>query len=304
MELVETLHSKEDASINFIWKGDFPGLLEARYVRRTPDYLVCYLSAQTACAQGCRFCHLTATGQVVYKDARIHDIYDQASHVLAYYKANEPPAKIVHFSFMARGEPLSSQVFLDHNQEILGQLGRIAHKFGLLPRFMVSTIMPESLEGADLRYTFPVIHPTIYYSIYSMDKEFRKKWLPRAMDPDLALDKLKAYQDFTGKIIKLHWCFIKGENDSEEAVWDIIDAVKARKLRVNVNIVRYNPFGPHLGEEPSESIVRSKANLIEYLLPEAKVKVVSRVGYDVAGSCGAFLDNGVPTTAGKPLGGH
>src|SRR5437588_13051932 len=51
-----------DASVNWDRPADV-GRIEARYVRRCPDYFVVYLSSQTGCAQRCRMCHLTATGQ-------------------------------------------------------------------------------------------------------------------------------------------------------------------------------------------------------------------------------------------------
>lgn len=77
----EILHSQEDASVNFIWRGEYPGMLEARYVRRSPEYFVCYLSSQSGCKQACRFCHLTATKQTSLIDVPIADILNQASNL-------------------------------------------------------------------------------------------------------------------------------------------------------------------------------------------------------------------------------
>jgi adenine C2-methylase RlmN of 23S rRNA A2503 and tRNA A37 len=54
--------SAQDDSVNWDRPAADVGRIEARYVRRCPDYFVVYLSAQTGCAQGCRMCHLTATG--------------------------------------------------------------------------------------------------------------------------------------------------------------------------------------------------------------------------------------------------
>ena len=59
--------SGQDASVNWDRPADV-GRLEARYVRRCPDYFVVYLSSQTGCSQGCRMCHLTATGQTRLRD--------------------------------------------------------------------------------------------------------------------------------------------------------------------------------------------------------------------------------------------
>src|ERR1051325_10431975 len=90
-----------DASVNWDRPADV-GRLEARYVRRCRDYFVVYLSSQTACAQGCRMCHLTATGQPRLRDVPFAEMIQQANTVLDHYRRETPPARVVHFNFMAR----------------------------------------------------------------------------------------------------------------------------------------------------------------------------------------------------------
>jgi len=288
MSDLQILHSQEDASVNFIWKGDFPGMLEARYVRRKPDYFVCYLSSQTGCKQACKFCHLTATKQTTLIDVPIVDILNQARTVLE-YAATQEPAKVVHFSWMARGEPLANHYVTNNSRELLTQLYDLAAEYALAPKYMISTIMPKLVENKSLSEMFPFIHPTIYYSIYSLNPEFRKKWLPNAMEPNLALDKLAEYQYQTGKLIRLHWSFIRGENDSDTDVASIIEAVKARKLRINVNFVRYNPASDQHGLEADGDVIESHTLQLRLAFPEATIKTVARVGRDVYASCGMFL---------------
>jgi len=236
------LKSSEDDSVNFVFNGNYPGYMEARYVRRDPKYFACYLSSQTGCNQGCRMCHLTATKQTKKADVTLDQYLEQSHAVFKHYDNNCPRAEIVHFNFMARGEAFNNHEFITRGKELFDHLGTDAVSRDLFPRFLISTILPECMEGRSLSKLFPVIHPEIYYSIYSVNSDFRKKWLPKALPVNIALKMLKEYQENTKKIIKLHWAFIEGENDSEEDMAILCHKVRASGLRVDIAIVRYNPY--------------------------------------------------------------
>jgi 23S rRNA (adenine2503-C2)-methyltransferase len=281
--------SGQDASVNWDRPADV-GRIEARYVRRCPDYFAVYLSSQTGCSQGCRMCHLTATGQTRLRDVTREEILQQADTVLDHYRREAPPARGVHFNFMARGEPLANPVLLAHADELLGELAQRAVALGLRPRYLVSTIFPRELGDRLLEDVFLCYHPEIYYSIYSVREPFRRRWLPRALPAEEALDRLASWQRSTYKVCKIHYAFIAGENDSEADVHAICDALESRRLLVHVNIVRYNPQDPRRhGVEPPEEVIQRNAKIYQSRLPHARVKVIPRVGYDVAASCGMFF---------------
>ncbi|MBY0458489.1 MAG: hypothetical protein K2V38_14210, partial [Gemmataceae bacterium] len=171
--------SEQDASVNWDRAADV-GRLEARYVRRGKDYFVVYLSSQTGCAQACRMCHLTATGQTHHRDATFGELIEQARVVLDHYKRQDQPARTVHFNFMARGEPLASRVLCAEGDAILGVLSQMAIELNLRPRHLISTIYPKEFGDNLLEDVFRVHHPEIHYSIYSMSERFRRRWLPKA----------------------------------------------------------------------------------------------------------------------------
>jgi adenine C2-methylase RlmN of 23S rRNA A2503 and tRNA A37 len=280
--------SAQDASVNWDRAVDV-GRLEARYVRRCPDYFVVYLSSQTGCVQACRMCHLTASGQTHIRDATFAEMIDQAETVLDYYRRATPPARIVHFNFMARGEPLANRALVADGDGLLGELSRRAVVLGLRPRHLISTIYPREMDRP-LDDVFVAHHPDVYYSIYSMSPRFRRRWLPKALPAEIALDRLTQWQRSAQKIVSLHHAYIAGENDSEVDVHQICDAVEERGLMVNVNIVRYNsPDSSRYGVEPDESIVQRNADIYRSRLPQSRVSVIPRVGFDVAASCGMFL---------------
>jgi hypothetical protein len=59
--------------------------------------------------------------------------------------------------------------------------------------------------------------------------------------------------------------------------------------------LRYNPHDPRRhGVEPSEEVIRRNAAIYQSRLPSARVRVIPRVGYDVAASCGMFFGSQGP----------
>jgi adenine C2-methylase RlmN of 23S rRNA A2503 and tRNA A37 len=221
---------------------------------------------------------------------------EQARTVLDHYRREGPPAKTVHFNFMARGEPLASQILLADADGLLGELSRLAVALGLRPRHLISTIYPKELGNRPLEDVFVTHHPDIYYSIYSTSERFRRRWLPKALPAEAALDRLASWQRSTHKIVALHHAYIAGENDGEGDVHAVCDAVEERRLMVHVNIVRYNPPDPaRHGVEPAEEVIQRNAAIYRARLPNANVSVIARVGYDVAASCGMFFGPTGPT---------
>ncbi len=292
---VEVLKSVEDESVNFVFSGEYTGFVEARYVRRSPKYFAAYLSSQTGCKQGCRMCHLTATKQTESANVDYGMYQQQVRTIFKHYDelcAADPSkkAEIIHFNFMARGEAFDNPDFLKNAKPLFDFMGAESADRNLFPRFLISTIMPKSLIGQSLSKIFPIIHPEIYYSIYSVKEEFRRKWLPKAMPVNEALKMLKEYQENTKKIIKLHWAFIAGENDSEEDIALLCHKVRASGVRVDIAIVRYNPYDTSYGEESSESVIDRNKEILKSLLPFSKIKVITRVGRDVKASCGMFVE--------------
>src|SRR5690606_16645728 len=122
--------------------------------------------------------------------------------------------------------------------------------------------MPRTLKQS-LVDIFPLTQPTIYYSIYSVDPAFRKKWLPASMNPMDALDQLKEYQSLTKKIIKIHFAFIEGENDSIESLQAMCNELDKRNLICEFNLVRYNPFSPEQGAESSEEVLQRNLEFLK-----------------------------------------
>ena len=288
VQTMRTLHSTQDASVNFVELADGPGFYEARYVRREDRYFIIYLSCQSGCDQSCRMCHLTATGQTKLVNASLDQVLSQAQSVYGHY-ADKATAELVHYNFMARGEPLNSDVILNHNAVLFSRLHAMAAERDLASKILVSTILPKTLGAKRLEQIFMADLPEIYYSLYSMQPSFRKRWLGKALDAEQGLDLLASWQSHTGKTPKIHFAFIEGENDSEQAMREMADAILARDLKVSLNIVRYNPHSNQYGRESEESVIERNVQMLTEWIKPVAVRIVPKVGFDVKASCGMFV---------------
>lgn len=293
MTRLRVLRSATDESVNFVQpRGD--GFFESRYVRRTDDYIVCYLSSHSGCNRGCRMCHLTATQQTMFEHATAEDYSNQAKLVLNHYAAVTVRGRLlaanVNFAWMSRGEPLANEHLIHDPDRVFSLLYKLACRHSLHAKFNISTIMPRTLDRVGrLVDIFTFVTPTIYYSLYSVDSTFRAKWLPAAMPVEEALADLKRYQDFSKKILKIHFALIEGENDKAGQIIDCIEAIQRHQLVVEVNLVRYNPPGPDAGKEASEGAYKQAEALFKSAFGPAHVQTVQRVGFDVKASCGMFV---------------
>jgi len=235
-------------------------------------------------------CHLTFSDQKTERNATIDDFLIQAKAVMDYYKKSEQKANVVHFNFMARGDAFASKYFLEHGDTVLKELGILAFENGLFPRFLISTIFPKRVSKYEIRDIFPLHHPEIYYSLYSLNNDFRNFWLPASIPVEQALEKLVNWQNHSSKIPKIHYAFIAGQNDSQEDVHSICELINEYKLRVNINIVRYNPPSEEQGIESPIEVIERNQNIFKNKLSMAQVKVIPKVGFDVYASCGMFVN--------------
>lgn len=288
--MIEILKSDLDDSVNFVERRQDGGALESRYVRRVDDYFSCYLSSHTGCNKSCRFCHLTATGQTMMDDATIDDYVNQAISVLDYYPSKIRPAKRVNYNFMARGEPLANNNMLMNYHTINNLLTQLAKNYGLHAKFNISTIFPKEALDINFASQYATENTFFYYSLYSLDEKFRKKWLPKSVDPKIALTKLAEHQDATGNIVTLHWALIKDWNDNEYSMYKILDLLDEIDLNVKFNIVRYNPYSEKYGEEADEETIQNIFGILSDYTNSNKSKIVQKVGFDVKASCGMFVN--------------
>jgi adenine C2-methylase RlmN of 23S rRNA A2503 and tRNA A37 len=280
------LNSTLDKSVNFFRNTDDGGKIETRFVQRDDDKFIVYLSSMTGCDKACRFCHLTQTGQTMARHLSQEEILEQAITVL---DAMHPEkADLLHFNFMARGEPLSNPKV---NKELFKQLAAVAGSYGYACRIKISTILPTDIVSDNGKHLFDKDCPPvdIYYSLYNTDHEWRKRWMPKALSAIEGMAWLRRFQALTNNRVILHWALIENENDRPD-IWNCaFDMAKRAGLEIDFNLVRYNPANDKSKEAPETALQRLLEDAAATIRGQKRVKLVSRVGFDVAASCGMFL---------------
>lgn len=289
---MKTLVSTLDASVNFVDPSEDSGFFESRYVRRADDYFIAYISSHTGCKQACRFCHLTQTGQTTFTPADHETMLGQLRGVLAHYDRAERPAERVNVNFMARGEPLLNPFLTGSFSRFADAALEEAARRGLDMTFNVSSIFPEEAAQVNPVSAFGGGYDVVlFWSLYSLDPAFRRRWLPRAESPDAVMRKMLAWQGAGGRSV-LHWAVIEGENDSDRTFSDIARFVEASGLRARLNLVRYNPHSGKTGTEAADARYDSALRTIGAVMTEPGSRIVPRVGFDVKASCGMFVGKG------------
>lgn len=278
------LRSKIDASINFSRKDARGGMVETRFVRRVEERFIVYISSMLGCDKACRFCHLTQTAQLNATLLSEEEMLEQAKVVLA--GSDFFGAEAVHFNFMARGEAMSNPAV---GRTLFKKLAALAATYGLRSRIKISTILPLDVWTSNPCDLWDEECPPVdmYYSLYSIDEQWRRRWIPKALHPGQAMEWLARFQAETGQRVILHWALIEGENDAVEQAAATAALANESGLRAEFNLVRYNPANGKSSESPEERIA-DYFEAISAALP-GRSRRISKIGPDVRASCGTFL---------------
>jgi adenine C2-methylase RlmN of 23S rRNA A2503 and tRNA A37 len=280
-------------------------IIEARYVRRKPNYISAYLSSHTGCKMGCSFCWLTATGQTTFRHVDINTYGYQLDTVLKNVSEDDNEIDMnkidknkirVNMNFMSRGDCMANKYLVNTYTELYDHLQQItnANGYGDI-KMNISSIYPNTLKHHKLTNIFKNRPVNFYYSIYSLDNDWRKVNMPNSMDPYYALSELRDLQEnHPDNTVVFHCAFIKGQNDSIESVQNLANIIKSFDFpRTKFNLVRYNP--PPMSETQEADIDR--LNDIFDIMNEVvtnKVdtqcsRIIQKVGPDVYASCGMFF---------------
>lgn len=257
------------------------------------------LSSQVGCPVGCRFCasgidgverNLTA-GEIVEQAVRIAGLISETSPEPA---EGEKRAQLTNIVMMGSGEPLANY------DNVIKAIRTINAPWGLnigARKFTVSTVgLPKQirqLAREDLQLNLAL-------SLHAPIDELRQKLIPWGKVP--IRDLLNACDDYfkaTGREITLEYVLLRGVNDQQEHAFKL--AQIARRLRANINLLRYNPVaGQPFGRPDAQA-----AHAFQQALRQqgANSHLRKSRGRDIAAACGQLRhqqrqSGGEPTPSG------
>ncbi len=229
------------------------------------------LSTQAGCAMGCRFCASGIGG--LRRNLTAGEILARILHL---WSAGGSAATNV--VFMGVGEPLANY------ESTVRSIRAVIdpRRFGISARRVtVSTI---GLPAQILRLAKEDIPITLAISLHAPNDTLRRELIPAAARTSLEeiISAAEAFYAARKREITLEYLLLGGVNDSALCAEGLVRI--ARRLRCNVNLIRYNPVESLPFERPGS--VKVKEFTARLRKRGVNVHVRRSRGLDAAAACG------------------
>ncbi len=230
------------------------------------------LSSQVGCPVGCAFCASGLGG--VEGNLTAGQIVEQL-HRLAWH---DGVGRMTNIVFMGMGEPLAnfaavtSAIRIMHAPECFGLSAR---------RITISTVgLPAAIRKL-VQFELPV---KLALSLHAPNDALRRTLIPWAEYATIAelLDACNEYFRKTGREITLEYILLRGVNDRLEHARELAEV--ARRIRANVNLIRYNEVKGLPFQRPATTDVRAFHDLLRK--HHINVHIRASRGRDIAAACG------------------
>jgi len=231
------------------------------------------ISSQVGCPVGCKFCASglggldgnLSTGRIV-----------EQVWMLGRLPGVE---RITNVVFMGMGEPLANFA------PVINAVRTIAAPWGMgigARKITVSTVgLPKAIERLARELELPI---TLALSLHAPNDGLRRELIPWSEHTTIEelVDACAVWFDRTGREITLEYILLGGLNDSADQAKEL--AGVCRRLRCNVNLIRYNEVADLPYDRPTDERVRK----FQEILREHGVNTHIRAsrGRDIAAACG------------------
>lgn len=229
------------------------------------------LSTQVGCAMGCTFCASQIGGFV--RNLTAGEMLQQVLHLQA-----SSSRRVTHVVFMGMGEPLANYA------ETVAALRSIVdpRRLGLSQRRV--TVSTVGLPKAIRRLARENLSITLAVSLHAANDAIRRELIPAARQASVAeiLDAAEVFYRARKREVTLEYVLLGGVNDSRLCAEALARA--ARRLRCNVNLIRYNQVESLPYRRPSQSATEAFAERLRRR--GVNVQVRRSRGLEVAAACG------------------
>ncbi len=246
--------------------------VETVWIPEADRHTVC-VSSQVGCPVGCRFCASGLDG--VERNLTPGEIVEQAMRVR---RLIGDAGRLSNVVLMGMGEPLANY------DNVVKAIRIINAPWGMGIAARRITLSTVGLPAQIRRLAGEGLQINLALSLHAPDDALRHDLIPWGKGVPIAdlLDACEHYFERTGREITLEYVLLAGVNDLPQHAEAL--ARVARRLRCNVNLLRYNPV-PGL---PFERPDAERAQAFQRRLRELEVNVHLRRsrGRDVDAACG------------------
>jgi len=231
------------------------------------------VSTQVGCPVGCSFCASGLDG--LERNLTAGEIVEQVMRVGQHLESDERPTHVV---FMGIGEPLANY------DATVAAVRTLNADWGMKIGARRITISTVGLPNQIRRLADEGLQIGLAISLHAPNDVLRREIVPWA--ERIAIDELvaaaNAYFDRTGREVTLEYVLLGGLNDRSTQARQL--AALARKMRCNVNLIRYNGVPDLPYERPGREGVRAFADVLKRAGVNTQIRA-SR-GTDVEAACG------------------
>ena len=250
------------------------------------------VSSQVGCPVGCRFCasglggldgNLTA-GQIVEQVARWNRVLAEQAPGAARHGGRQagPPDDdrpgITNVVFMGMGEPLANF------NAVTRALRIMTASWGLNLSARRVTVSTVGLPAQMRRLAEVDLPITLAISLHAPNDALRQRIIPwaEAVSVEQLVDAGRYYFQRSGREVTLEYTLLGGLNDRPEHAAEL--ARVARRLRSNINLIRYNEVAALPYRRPEDGDVHRFQSLLRG--EGLSVHIRASRGRDIAAACG------------------
>ncbi len=232
------------------------------------------ISSQVGCPVGCRFCASGLDG--LERNLTPGEIIEQALRVRS--EARALGGDLTHVVFMGLGEPLANY------PAVIQAVRTINAPWGLNIGARKITISTVGLPKQIRRLASEGLQINLALSLHAPTDALRRELIPWAehVGIDELADACREYFDKTGREITLEYILLHGTNDGPDHARALAEF--ARRLRCNINLLRYNPVASLPYRRPSGEAAHAFQVALRRLGVNSHIRR-SR-GLDIDAACG------------------